>query len=103
MVVEQGYTWTRGSVPVRGNLNHWRRHGQGQAHANPRGKQPELPDSAQHFMLRRDATDQESLIDPAEEDNLGRVTIHRVIHHTHPDQLTPLSIPFWRDPPRPRS
>ena len=93
----------RESVPVRGNLNHSRRHGHGPAHGNLRGKQPEPPDSAQDFILRRYATDQESLTDPAEEHNLGRVTIHRVIHHTHSDQLTPLSIPFWRDPPRPQS
>jgi hypothetical protein len=35
-------------------------------------------------MLRRDVTDQESHADPTEKDNLGRVTIHRVIHHPHP-------------------
>jgi hypothetical protein len=91
----------RESVPVRGNLNHSRRHGHGQARGKLRGEQPELPDSAPHFMLRRYATDQESLTDSAEEHNFGRVTIHRVIHHTHPDQLTPLSIPLWWDPPRP--
>jgi hypothetical protein len=80
-----------------------RRHGHRQAKGKLRGKLPELPDSAQHFILRRDATDEKSLADPAEEDNPGRFTIHRVIHHTHPDQLTPLSIPLWPDPPRPQS
>jgi hypothetical protein len=80
-----------------------RRHGHRQAKGKLRGKLPELPDSAQHFILRRDATDEKSLADPAEEGNPGRFTIHRVIHHTHPDQLTPLSIPLWPDPPRPQS
>jgi hypothetical protein len=89
----------RESVPVRRNLNHPRTPG----HCPEHGKQPELPDSAQHCILRRDTTDQRSLADPAEECNLGRVTIHRVIYHTYPDQLTPLSIPFWPDPPRRQS
>jgi hypothetical protein len=87
----------RESVPVRGNLNHARRHGSCPAHGKLRSTQHELPDSAQLFILRRYATDEESIADPAEEDNFGRVTIHRVIHHTHPDQLTPVSIPFWPD------
>ena len=91
----------RKSVPVRGNLNHPRTHRHCQAHGTLRAPQPELPDPTQHFILRRYTTDEESLTDPAKEDDLGRVTIHRVIHHTHPDQLTPLSIPLWPDPPRP--
>jgi hypothetical protein len=94
----------RDSVPVPGNLHHPRRpHGHRQAHGKLRRKQPELPDSAQPFLRRRYITDEESLADPTKQDNLGRITIHRVIHHTHPDQLTPLSIPPWPDPPRPQS
>jgi hypothetical protein len=89
----------RESVPVRANLNHPRPHRHRQAHGKLRGTQPELPDSAQHFIPRRYTTNKESPADPSEKDNLGRVTIHRVIHHTHPDQLTPLSIPSWPDLP----
>ena len=39
-----------------------------------------------------------SLADLAEEYNVGLSTIYRVIHHTQPDPLTPLSIPSWLDP-----
>lgn len=93
----------RDRVPVSGHPPHPRPHSHHQAHRKLRGKQPELPDSAQYLILRRYATDQESLADPAKQDNLGRVTIRRVIHHTHPGELTPLSIPPWPDPPRPQS
>jgi hypothetical protein len=89
----------RESVPVEGNLNHPRTHGHGPVHGTP----PELLDSAQSRILCRYATAEQSLADPTEKDNLGRITIHRVIHHNHPDQLTPLSIPFWPDPPPPQS
>ena len=93
----------RDSVLVRGHPHHPRPPGHRQAHRKLRGKQPELPDSAQYLILRRYVTDQESLADPAKQDNLGRVTIRRVIHDTHPDQLTPLSIPPWPDPSQPQS
>jgi hypothetical protein len=41
-------------------------------------------------------------VGPTQED-LSRFTIHRVVRHTHPVQLTPLSIPFWPDTPRSQS
>lgn len=91
----------RKSVPIRGKHPHT--HGPCPAHGKLRGTRPELPDSAQPFIVRRYATEKKSLADPAQEDNLGRVTIGRVIHHTHPDQLTPLSIPFWPKPDRAHS
>jgi len=87
------------SVPIRGHLHHPRAPGHHQTHR----KQPDLPDSAQPFLLCRYITDEESLANPAKQDNLGRITIHRVIHHSHPDQPTPLSIPPWPDLPRPQS
>ena len=89
----------RESVLVRGNLNRPRTHGHRQAQGELRATQPEVPVSAQPFILRRYTTDEESLADPAENHDFGRLTIHRVIHHTHPGQLTPLSIPSWPDPP----
>ena len=73
---------TRKRVPVRGNLNHPRTRSHGPEHANPHGIQPGLPDSAQHVIP-------------------SRFTIHRVIRHTHPEPLTPLSIPFWSILPDP--
>jgi hypothetical protein len=44
-----------------------------------------------------------SVADLAEECNVDRFTVQRVIHHTHAEPLTPLSIPFWPDPPHCRS
>jgi hypothetical protein len=86
----------RKSVPVRGNLNHPRPHRHSQTQGKLGGTQPELPDSAQHFIPRRYAANEEPVADPDEKYNLGRFTIHRVIHHTNADQLTPLSIPSWQ-------
>jgi hypothetical protein len=87
------------SQPPTNPRKHSHRHAQGKL----RSKQSKLPDSAQRFILRRYATDEKSLADPAEEDNPARFTIHRIIHHTQTEQLTPLSIPSWPDPPRSQS
>jgi hypothetical protein len=85
--------------PPANPRRHSHRHTQGKL----RGTQSKLPDSAQRFILRRYATDEKSLADPVEEYNPARFTIHRIIYHTQADQLTPLSIPSWPDPPRPQS
>jgi hypothetical protein len=56
----------RESVPVPGQLPRPRPHGHRRAHGKLRGKQRELPDSAQHLILRRDVIDEESLADPSQ-------------------------------------
>jgi hypothetical protein len=92
----------RESVPVQRNRNQPRTHGHWQARGKLRGTQPGPPDPAQQFIFHHYASDQESLTGPAQED-LSSFTIHRVVHSTDPDQLTPLSIPVWPDSHRPQS
>lgn len=88
----------RQRVPVSGTVNQPRSDGHDPAHGNLGSAHPGPPDSAEHVVVCRYDTDEESLANPAE---FGRFTIGRVIHHRHPDPLTPLSIPFWPDPPDP--